>query len=163
VAWFAEALAAQARALREPIDEVTWVPARPPNRRRRGFDQAEALACAVGEVLGTPASATLLRHADGGQTGRSRIDRLAGPALAPAGTTGAPGATVLVVDDVATTGATLRTAAALLKESGAGRVVAAVVAHPRGPRSDLRTSLRGPGGSTVGHPQTTQGEGAPWT
>ena len=40
---------------------------------------AVGTACAVGEVLGTPASATLLRHADGGQTGRSRIDRLAGP------------------------------------------------------------------------------------
>jgi predicted amidophosphoribosyltransferase len=114
----AGAMALQAR--RHEVDVVTWAPTSPGRRRRRGYDQAEVLARAVAWRLGVPCRG-LLRRVDGGppQTGRSRHERLAGLAfVARRRVRGA----VLVVDDVVTTGATLRAAEAALQRAGARAV-----------------------------------------
>jgi predicted amidophosphoribosyltransferase len=108
-----------------PFDVVTWAPTSPARRRQRGFDQAELLARAVARGARRPCQ-PLLRRAQGPpQTGRSAVERETGPrfdALPCAGRA------VLVVDDVATTGATLATAGEALLAAGARRVDAAVLA-----------------------------------
>lgn len=117
-----------------PVDVVTWPPTTAARRRRRGFDQAEHLARAVGGGLGVPVRRCLERRAGAAQTGRSAGERRRGPVF-----TVRPGASlgrVLVVDDVATTGATLVAAAASLRAAGAETVGGATVARtPRRARS----------------------------
>jgi competence protein ComFC len=134
VEWFVVAMAGRVIAAREEPDLVTWVPSAPPNRRRRGFDQGEVLARSLAARLGVPAAALFIRTGRATQTGRSRSGRLAGPpiSLLDGGARGAVtvrGADVLVVDDVITTGATLRRAGSLLRAACAARVVGVAAAH----------------------------------
>jgi predicted amidophosphoribosyltransferase len=115
-------LAAQmVRRLRvEHVDVVTWAPTSARRVRRRGYDQAEAIAQAVARHLGVPCRRLLYRAHGAPQTGRSRADRLTGPAFRARRPR--HGLVVLVVDDVVTTGATLRTAAEALLAAGVSRV-----------------------------------------
>jgi ComF family protein len=113
-----------------PIDVVTWPPTTEARRRGRGFDQAEHLARAVGRGIGAPVRPLLARRAGRSQTGRSARERRLGPAF---GSEPAAALRVLVVDDVATTGATVAAAARALRSAGAQWVGAATVArtpHP---------------------------------
>ena len=131
IAWFAEAMAARVVAAGEHVDLVTWVPASRDHRRRRGFDQGEALATPIARQLGVRAIDALRRRGRGSQTRRDRAERLAGPRLETAATSRAlvQGRVVLLVDDVVTTGASLRAAAVALRRVGAARIVAVVAAH----------------------------------
>lgn len=103
------------------VDIVTWAPTSARRIRRRGYDQAEVIARAVARQLGVPCRRMLYRAHGGPQTGKSRADRLAGPSFRARRPR--PGLTVLVVDDVVTTGATLHTAARALRGAGVARVV----------------------------------------
>jgi ComF family protein len=110
---------------------VTWVPTTAARRRRRGFDQAELLARAVGRRLAVPAR-PLLRRIDGRpQTGLGSAARVEGPRFEAWSARRSPdrsARSVLLVDDIGTTGATLRAAAAVLSASGIAEVHARTVA-----------------------------------
>jgi len=109
------------------VDVVTWAPTSASRRRERGFDQAELVARHVARQLGVPCRRLLERTSGAAaQTGRSRLARLAGPAFRAHPRT--PCGRVLVVDDVVTTGSTLRAAAEALRTAGAAAVTCAAVA-----------------------------------
>ena len=108
---------------------VTWVPASPAGRRHRGFDQGRLLARAMARPAGLGVAGLLRRGPGPSQTGRPAADRRRGPALtAPRS---GPGR-VIVVDDVITTGSTLRVAAMALRGAGWRPVLGlSVAATPR--------------------------------
>lgn len=104
------------------VDVVTWVPASPSRRRQRGFDQGELLARALARRRRLRVRRLLRRSDDDPQTGRDLDGRAQGPDLASCGPRLRREPRVLVVDDVSTTGTTLRAAAAVLRSRGAGTV-----------------------------------------
>ncbi|HEV7887551.1 MAG TPA: hypothetical protein VGO92_08325 [Acidimicrobiales bacterium] len=133
VAWLAAGMAALVACWVDTAapDLVTWTPTSAARVRGRGFDQAELLARAVARRLALPCSPFLVRLPGPPQTGRSRAERryLPGFGLSPAGLARCGGRApphVLLVDDVATTGATLAAGARALRAAGAGRVSAVV-------------------------------------
>lgn len=111
-----------------PVDLVTWAPTTLARRRARGFDHAERLARLVATQRGWPVARLLHREEGPAQTGLALAERRRGPRLAPARRRLA-GHAVLVVDDVVTTGATMRSAAAALRGMGAGSVAGLAVAR----------------------------------
>jgi predicted amidophosphoribosyltransferase len=115
-----------AEAVASTLQVVTWAPTSSARRRRRGVDQAELVARRLARQIGLPCRPLLRRLAGQPQTGRSRAERLSGPRFVarPLPT----GCRVLVVDDVVTTGATLRAAGAALQRAGAALVLAVAVA-----------------------------------
>jgi predicted amidophosphoribosyltransferase len=117
---------------------VTWAPASANRRHASGFDHGELLARAVARRLDLPVARLLTRGPGPPQTGRSRAQRSPGPPLC-AVTGRAPGRSIVLVDDVVTTGATLGAAAVALRRAGAFRVVALTAAA---------TPSRRPGGGS---------------
>jgi ComF family protein len=105
------------------------VPTTPARRRERGFDQADLLARLVARRCGFRAAPILRQTAGDAQRGRSRTQRLAAvERFACRGASLSSGLRVLLVDDVATTGASLRDCARALRGAGfvpAGAVVVA--------------------------------------
>ena len=106
------------------------VPAHPARRRARGFDHAGRLAAAVGRRTGRPVAVCLRRSGKGRrQVGATRAARVAGGGVEVRLCRPPPPPVVALVDDVHTTGGTLRACAAALRAGGAGRVVAVTYAR----------------------------------
>jgi ComF family protein len=122
----------QAELARDPKPLVVPVPLHWLRRLERGYNQAEALADALARRLGLRTSRPLRRIkqtkllAGIGRT--ERAEQLRGAFRSRP----LVGRTVLLVDDILTTGATCGSAARALKKAGAARVVAVVVARAEG-------------------------------
>jgi len=110
------------------------IPLHPARIRSRGFAPAAVLARALARTLGAPAVGALRRVRDTpSQTGLDRPGRRRNVAGAFAPARPLPGATVWLVDDVVTTGATLGEAAGALRAAGAARVAAVCIARTPAP------------------------------
>ena len=121
-------LAAQiAEIIDVEADVVTWVPTTGARRRARGFDQAELLARAVGRRTGLPVRSLLCRVDGLAQTGRDAEARRSGPQFSLRRRRPVRGSVVLI-DDIGTTGATLQAAARVLAGAGWAEIHARTVA-----------------------------------
>jgi predicted amidophosphoribosyltransferase len=148
VGWFAEGLA----GLAPPGAQlVTWAPTAAARRRERGYDQAQVVARALARRLGLPLRATLRRRGPQvAQTSLDRAARLANPAFEIVADVS--GLVVVLVDDVATTGATLQAAGLALGRAGADGVHGLAVAAtpdrthdiPPTPRHTIGAPAQGP-------------------
>ena len=116
-----------ARRARVPKSELLLapVPITPARRRERGFNQARLLADALSDVLGVPVTELLERRtARRSQVHLRRRDRLANapgsfrPRVSAEGEEHVRRRSVLLVDDVVTTGATGAACATTLIEAG---------------------------------------------
>lgn len=115
------------------IDTVVPVPLHWWRRLERGYNQSEALAEALAARLRRPCHADWLRRirhtpSQTQSTGGARKENLKGAFRARL-PVAAHGQTILLVDDVLTTGSTANEAARALRAAGAGRVVVAVLAR----------------------------------
>jgi ComF family protein len=108
------------------------VPLHPRRLRRRGYNQAALIAEALSLRTGLEVADCLRRDGSAAtQVGRDRRERRLGPAGSIELRAAAPGRVVLV-DDVATTGATLAACAAVLRAAGSLEVGALVFARTIG-------------------------------
>lgn len=121
--------AAMASAMSLEAECITWVPLSRRRRAARGYDQAEVLARELARDLRLPAVSVLRRIRDtpsqASQSGRERRRALRGAFTADAPVAG----TVLLVDDVLTTGATASACAVALRTAGAARVALVTAAR----------------------------------
>ncbi|MCR5305794.1 MAG: hypothetical protein K6E36_04760 [Oscillospiraceae bacterium] len=126
------ALAEQVRAAVPPaeIDCVTWVPVSAVRRHRQGYAHAELLGKSLAEALGRPANGRLLKQSDSSlrQHQLSASERAVFGMVFRRTNADLSGQTVLLTDDVLTTGSTMRRCTELLLEMGAARVFAAAAA-----------------------------------
>ena len=113
-------------------DLVTWPSLSKQRRRERGYDQAQLLAREVGKALSLPLVRTLEKDHRPAQSGLDGLEARRVNVLG-AYTAVEPetfrGKTLLLVDDVVTTGATLSECAATLRAAGAAGVVCATLAR----------------------------------
>jgi ComF family protein len=132
----ANAMAAQiaANAPAGWLEDVTLVPVplHPRRLRSRGYNQAAAIAQALGSRTGLQVLDGLVRGGPGlPQVGRHRAERRTGPA-GVIEMVAEPAGRVLLVDDVVTTGATLAACRTALVSGGAVEVDAVAFARTLG-------------------------------
>lgn len=130
---FAEALAEQVQI---PPQMLAAVPLSPRRQRERGYNQAQEIARPLARCLGVPLHPVLSRTRDTPALAALPW-RQRGISVRGAFTAVAPvrGVRVALVDDVLTTGATLRAATLALLAAGAARVDVWVVARTLPPSS----------------------------
>jgi len=123
---------------RSPLDRSTLivpVPLHPQREKERGFNQAAVLACALSRRTGRPVVENCLirlehteRHRAGmdAQARRESVEHAFG--LVTPRTIA--GESILLIDDVFTTGATISACAIVLRTAGAKEVLALTLARP---------------------------------
>lgn len=126
-----------------PIDALIPVPLHAERLAARGFNQSELLAQVITDTLGIPTRSDILHRtrATESQAHLNRIQRqqnVAGAFAVPKDID-LRGMTLLLIDDVATTGATLRACAQPLHRAGAKAIWALTVA-----RAHFATTMTSP-------------------
>ncbi|QVY61220.1 ComF family protein [Cytobacillus gottheilii] len=123
--------AAFASLLKHKLQTLTYdlivpVPLSPERLYERGFNQSEALILSLGKE---PAHLLSRKHSEK-QSKKSRHDRIHLPQVFQlTQQTNLSGKQIVLIDDIYTTGSTLRHAAILLKEAGAKTVTSLTVAR----------------------------------
>lgn len=115
-----------------PYDVIAYVPMQRKKQRRRGFNQAQKLAKFLSRQSRRPVTDTLNKVKDTLEqhtlNEKERRTNLWG-AFAVSDSSEVEGKTVLLVDDVFTTGSTANECASVLKDAGALSVIVATVCH----------------------------------
>jgi ComF family protein len=110
---------------------ITHIPTATSRQRHRGYDQSELIARSIARLKGLEYARLLERSGQARQVGASRSQRLAQAQQMFRLETkrDIKGSSILVIDDILTTGASLEAAARVLKQAGAKDVSAAVFAQ----------------------------------
>lgn len=113
------------------FDIVTWVPVSKRRLKKRGYDQSGLIAHELGRLLDMTPQKLLVKARDvppqsKQPTQQKRITNIFG-AFKPVDAD-LSGKSVLIVDDIATTGSTLSECARVLKTAGADKVYAVILA-----------------------------------
>ena len=113
------------------FDALVPVPMDRGKERRRGYNQAELLARSLSRRIGIAFDTTLLAKSGDHETQSTltRRQRAINVKGAFTASKAAAGKSLLIIDDICTTGATLRACATQLKRVGAARVCAIAVAR----------------------------------
>lgn len=123
------------QAFPDGFDVLTWIPVSPLRRLRRGYDQVELIAKAVGKELGIEPVSTLKKirsnPPQSGITGEAQRKANVLGVYAVRPDVDIRGKTVVLLDDILTTGATMGEAARMLRTAGAEIVYGAAVAAVR--------------------------------
>ncbi len=135
-------LAETAEQTGQSFQAVTWVPMTKTKKRKRGYDQSELLAKAAAKALELPCL-PLLEKARETETQHQlpRRQRLSNVKHAYEAKPECRGKAVLLVDDIVTTGATLRECASALYEAGAVRVAGLCAADATAVKTEGEKSL----------------------
>ena len=109
------------------------IPLHPHRQRHRGFNQSELIAQTISKALDIPLKSHVLEKTNKtrqqvGLAAVHRRENIKGSFTVPEAAS-VTKKTVIVIDDVKTTGATIEEAARVLKQAGARRIYAITVAH----------------------------------
>lgn len=123
----------------EPVDLITFIPLHPQKEKQRGFNQTKLLAENLAEKLEIKCQNTLIKtkHHLAQAATTSRAERLTNvldtftldPKFAEFLEIKPPPNSVLIVDDVITTGSTINEAARILKSIGVKKIYGFALAH----------------------------------
>ena len=120
---------------------VTWLPRRPRAVREKGHDQAKLLAFFVARELRLPIAITLQNHGEMKQQLLNREERMANARVSYSLARkrwDVTGKTVIVIDDLITTGSGMLAAIRLLREEGVARVIPLSFARTANPPRRMR-------------------------
>lgn len=113
-------------------DLITWVPMNPKKQRDRGFNQSELIARVMSKRTGIPCRSMLSERRGAGKQRelglRDRFINILGRYEAASGAS-LSGQSVLLVDDIFTTGATINECARQLRNAGARSVISLTIAR----------------------------------
>lgn len=129
--------------IEEDVDFITWVPLSPKKLKRRGYDQAELIACELSKIMGVPVIRSLKKIRENLSQHKLKTipERRANVigAYSCVNIEEIKGKNLLVVDDVLTTGSTISECARTLKVAGTGDLFAAAIAKtPRNRKKRLK-------------------------
>lgn len=114
------------------FDVLIPIPMSKSSRKKRGYNQSELIARELGYLINVPCADVLVKSRETQMQKRldisSRLTNMQGAFGMNEKASGIKDKTVLVIDDVCTTGSTLAEAAKVLKENGAAKVYAAAFA-----------------------------------
>ena len=129
-------------------DAIVPVPSTRSRNRERGYDPARLLARGIASRVGRPLAGSLLKRAreTAPQSSLAASERRENVQGAFASSPGAAGLSLLLVDDVMTTGSTAFSAAQALLASGARRVDFVVLARTPESKPSFTEIRRGPPG-----------------
>ena len=121
--------------IKDEIDVITWVPISRKRLRQRGYDQARLLCESVSPLLGMTAIETVVKVRDnepqsGIDGAEKRRANVIGVYEVP-DKSAVEGKTVLIIDDIHTTGSTLSECARTLLLAGAESVFCGTIAKTR--------------------------------
>ena len=118
------------KILPEKIHCISYLPRRRWIRRKAGFDQAERIARLLAKELRLPVEPLLLRQGHGTAQRKAKFEnreKNVQGAFLPVRSFA--GESILLIDDIVTTGATAREGARILKKAGAMKVYVLSLAH----------------------------------